>query len=455
MATVDRESEKRAGTDVATRLSTAPFVRIVARADGDGVAAAGTVARALAASGVPFQVATGRTAADRVARAEVDADGETLLVGATPTPGDALELPDATAGAPLSARAWRVADALLDGRAERSRVATLSLAGAVAASVTPGTAGTASVLEVVDLDRRPGVATPTTPVDGLAHSTLVHGPFSGSPERARETLGPVAETPADEEAAREFASAVTLATLNTEGATAAAAAVAPSVFNVASVTAEANSRAASSSAGVSATGPSVSRARSGDPENGPCTSVECASPSTGVVGVATPGRRSRSTTSSTDAVPAVPGVTLAATAPASDSVATRDRSARPSSNASATRQARADSGAPAVASGSSSASPGVGVAPTSSVSPSASTSARATRSAAVRPVATWNGTPLAASARATVPAAATPSPSARATIRTNGAVDSRVATSVPARFSLSRSTVAISPATRGRCRTST
>jgi len=223
MATVDRESEKRAGTDVATRLSTAPFVRIVARADGDGVAAAGTVARALAASGVPFQVATGRTAADRVARAEVDADGETLLVGATPTPGDALELPDATAGAPLSARAWRVADALLDGRAERSRVATLSLAGAVAASVTPGTAGTASVLEVVDLDRRPGVATPTTPVDGLAHSTLVHGPFSGSPERARETLGPVAETPADEEAAREFASAVTLATLNTEGATAAAA----------------------------------------------------------------------------------------------------------------------------------------------------------------------------------------------------------------------------------------
>ena len=222
MATVDRESEEQAAGDVATRLATAPFVRIVARADGDGVAAAGVLGRALAAEGVPFQVTTGRTAADRAARARADVDGETLLAGAAPALGEAIELPEGAGTAPLSVRAWRVADDLLDDRGERSRTATLALAGAVAAGVTPGTAGTAPLLETVDPERRPGVVTPTTAVDGLAHSTLVHGPFSGSPERVRETLGPVA-SPDDAETAHRLASATALTALNADGATAAAA----------------------------------------------------------------------------------------------------------------------------------------------------------------------------------------------------------------------------------------
>jgi len=221
MATADRDRDATEDADsVVSRLASAQFVRIVTRADGDGVAAAGTLARALSGRRVPFQVSTARTEGGRAARARDGDDCETVVLGDGSAPGDAVGL-SADDGTPLSVDAWRLARELgADG------VAPLALAGVVATGRAPA-AAPASLLEAVDAERRPGVAVPVTdPVDGLAHSTLVHGPFSGSPDRVRETLGDAATTTLEDvAAARSLASAVTLATLGVDASPTAATAV--------------------------------------------------------------------------------------------------------------------------------------------------------------------------------------------------------------------------------------
>lgn len=229
MATVDREDEVASDPGgLSARLSSAPFVRIVTRPDGDGVAAAGILARSLRARGVPFQVSTARTAARRRRRLTATEDAVAVLVGHGPVPEAATGLPAVGDGpVSLSVRAWHVARRVLDDAVAAPEttdaVGHLAVAGAVAAGHHPGAAGTAAILDGLDVERRPGVATPTTPTDGLAHSTLVHGPFSGSPDRVRETLAAADLDPDDETGARELASAVTLSTLGHEAATSAAA----------------------------------------------------------------------------------------------------------------------------------------------------------------------------------------------------------------------------------------
>jgi hypothetical protein len=231
MSTADRDGDGTAGEppDVAERLRGASFVRIVARGDGDGVAAAGVLARALADLGTPFQVATARTAAaraDRIERAAGRAgdDEPTVAVGDPGTaPTDVLR-PDAGAdpATPDSVAAWRVARDLVDDPADG-----LALAGAVAAGVTPGADGTAPALErarEAGLGRRPGVAVPVADLaDGLAHSTLVHAPFSGAPERARSALADAGVDPgaddADAEVGRRVASLVAVEATGHEAAT--------------------------------------------------------------------------------------------------------------------------------------------------------------------------------------------------------------------------------------------
>jgi hypothetical protein len=197
MSTADPEPSAAGDpTDVATRLSGASFVRVVARADGDGVAAAGVLARALSSVDTPFQVSAARTVETRTERVERAAthagdDEVTVLVGGAAAP-DAVRL-DAADG-PASVAAWRVAREVGEDADP-----VLALAGAVAAGVTPGAGGTAPVLEAAresGLGRRPGVAVPTRDLaDGLAHSTLVHAPFSGDVERARSALAEVGVDP--------------------------------------------------------------------------------------------------------------------------------------------------------------------------------------------------------------------------------------------------------------------
>jgi hypothetical protein len=215
---------------LAADLRTAPFVRLLASPDGDALAAAGTLARALRETGVPFQVrvadvpATG--GADSVTVA-VGSDGSTVGPGAPDAPADGDARDDAlapdhvVASVPASLRAHEVAREL---GAEPDP--TLTLAGVVAAERTPGSDGE-SLLRAAgdDVRRRPGVAVPTADLgDGLAHSTLVHGPFSGDVERAGALLAELS-LPADpgDDARRRLASLVAVEAASAEAASPRAA----------------------------------------------------------------------------------------------------------------------------------------------------------------------------------------------------------------------------------------
>lgn len=142
----------RSERDLAAALTESGFVRIAPRADGDAIAAAGLLLRALAARSIPFQA--------RVVPSTDDPPGErTLPVGFSDglAPGDR----------PVSAAAT---DLVRELGCEPDP--GLALAGCLLGG-DPDAAG-------VELDRRRGVGIPTADLaDGLAHSTLVHAGFSG------------------------------------------------------------------------------------------------------------------------------------------------------------------------------------------------------------------------------------------------------------------------------------
>lgn len=167
----------------AATLREAGFVRVAARPDGDALAATGLLAGALREAGVPFQ-----TCVRPAPQPDRDGDGTTTVVRVGWRTADAdVTLPGD--GTPTSVAAHAVA-AELGG----SPSPTLALAGAVAAETTPGADGTAPLLEAAErsgaVERRPGVAVPVADLaDGLAHTTLGRGPFSGAPDRVRERLG--------------------------------------------------------------------------------------------------------------------------------------------------------------------------------------------------------------------------------------------------------------------------
>jgi hypothetical protein len=197
MSTADRPAAEHAD-DVAASLRDADFVRLVAARTGDAVAATGLLAGALDDLGVPYQtsVVALPAAADRA----TDADCTIALGRPATTAGVTLGTGETTA----SAQAFAVAREL--GGSPGSVDVVLALAGTLAAGQYPDD----ELLAAADsLERRPGLAVPTDDrADGLAHSTLVHAPFSGSVERARELV-------ADREP-RESASLVALAVAGDE-----------------------------------------------------------------------------------------------------------------------------------------------------------------------------------------------------------------------------------------------
>jgi len=221
MSTARSADEDADAASLAAALRDAPFVRIVARADGDSLAAGGLLARALRSADVPFQVRTtldpdgSRFAAD----VEGDARDRLLVVGST---GGDHALPGTTC--PASVRAFEIAAEL---GADPDPV--LALAGVVAAEETPGAGDSAPILAAAEerglVDRRPGIAVPTADLgDGLAHTTFAHVSFSGDPEAARARLAEL-DLPADreEEDDRRLASLVALAQTTPEWATPRAA----------------------------------------------------------------------------------------------------------------------------------------------------------------------------------------------------------------------------------------
>ncbi|APX95502.1 exonuclease [Natronorubrum daqingense] len=171
----------------ASALESASFVHLVARADGDALAASGLLARALAARETPYQVSIGRTVADRTDRVndrDPTADDATIAVGAVDADVTRLETDDR----PATLAALEVVRDL-----EASPDPVLALAGLVAAGVEPGAGECEWILEAARerelVERRPGLAVPSAdPVGGCAHSTQVAAPWSGDPDATRAAL---------------------------------------------------------------------------------------------------------------------------------------------------------------------------------------------------------------------------------------------------------------------------
>lgn len=195
-----RTAPEPAPADVAAVLRDAPFVRLVARDDGDSIAAAGLLARALRTADTPFQI---RVDADPVP--ETADDAVSVAIGATAE----TSLPGSTR--PASTTAFAVAREL---NVDPDPV--LALAGVVAAGSIPGADGSGDALEAAQardrVARRPGVGIPTADLaDGLAASTRLRAPASGDPEAARALLADLdLAADLDEDDHRRLASLIAL-----------------------------------------------------------------------------------------------------------------------------------------------------------------------------------------------------------------------------------------------------
>lgn len=183
------EASAPAASDVAATCREAGLVRLVGASRGDALAALGCLAGVLDDAGVPFQAGLHQWPDTDAGATDADA---TIAIG-IPTPEATHDL----GTAPVET-AYAVADEL--GRPDP----VLGLAGLIAGE-EPATGTIHEDAVAAGIDRRPGLAIPTDdPADGLAHSTLAHGPFSDEPAAAAETLDG-----ADD--GRGRASAVTLA----------------------------------------------------------------------------------------------------------------------------------------------------------------------------------------------------------------------------------------------------
>lgn len=197
MASADRPVPSAPSpSDVARRCNEAGFVRVMAAADGDAVAAAGLLGRAMTAAGIPFHASVHRVA--DVTRS-TDAG---LTVGLGCDRGDI-----ALTGVPVSSTAYEIAAEL-----GSDPDPILALAGVIAAGMAPaeeaeGLLETATESGLVE--RQPGVVIPTTDlIDGLAHSTMIHTSFSGDVDSAGTILADIDRGEADR---RHLASLVALA----------------------------------------------------------------------------------------------------------------------------------------------------------------------------------------------------------------------------------------------------
>jgi hypothetical protein len=178
MSAADPSDATAPGEGVAAACRDAGLVRLVATSDGDALAATGVLARALSATGTPFQASV-RPLPGAALGDGTDADA-TVTVGA---PGGDTALDSH----PASPAAYAAARALAPDAADPA----LALAGVIAAGATPGDDPTtlADDVRAAGVERRPGLGVPTADLaDGLAHTTLAHTPDSGDSGAYREAL---------------------------------------------------------------------------------------------------------------------------------------------------------------------------------------------------------------------------------------------------------------------------
>ena len=170
-------------SDAAASLREAPLARLVIRRDGDAIAAAGVLARALRQIDVPVQVSPTATERQRSERVDGgDPDAATIAIGPVAGADLALDGDDR----PVSIAAAEIGRELgVEPDAE------LALAGVVAAGELPADVAPALLerAEANGLERRDGVGIATDDlVDGVAHSLAFHAAFSGSTEATATAL---------------------------------------------------------------------------------------------------------------------------------------------------------------------------------------------------------------------------------------------------------------------------
>lgn len=173
MSTTDRTDADAPVEGLVAACRDAGLVRLVGAADGDALAALGTLARALRGVDVPFQASVARFPALDGTEADV-----TVTVGA---PGGDIALTEGPL-APVAYTAAREFGADPDP--------LLALAGAVAGGAVPGEDAPLYQAAEAQLERAPGIAAPVDdPAEGLAYTTLAHAPsLSGDETAAREAV---------------------------------------------------------------------------------------------------------------------------------------------------------------------------------------------------------------------------------------------------------------------------
>ena len=208
-------SEDAAPDGVATALREAGFVRFRVAADGDALAAAGLLARALAERDTPFQASVVRGGRPATTDTTGTDDTTTVRIGGTEPADVTLDPPG-----PASEAAFEAAREL-----GSDPDPVLALAGAFTTpdATLEGSAAFEAARDHDRIEQRPGIGIPTADLtDGLAHTTLVHAGFSGDPDAVRGLLDG-RETADTDEQRRRVASIVALAAAGAENATPRAA----------------------------------------------------------------------------------------------------------------------------------------------------------------------------------------------------------------------------------------
>lgn len=216
-ATGRPDANAPAASDIAAHLRDAGFVRLVAARRGDAVAATGLLVNALRRADVPYQSSVVAMPDDPIRATDADL---TIALG---RPSVRADLTIGVGPIPASRTAFEVATQLAAPESLERSTLTLALAGVCAAGDHPAGELLAAA-EADGIERRPGVGVPTADLaDGLAHSLLVHAPFSGAVADARATLDGLELPDAlSVDARRRVASTVALAVAGDSAATARA-----------------------------------------------------------------------------------------------------------------------------------------------------------------------------------------------------------------------------------------
>lgn len=208
MSTARRSTEQTIDPDAAvTALRGAPLVRILTKQFADSIAAAGVLTQGLAEQQIPFQVSPTTSQDDRAMRASAgDPDAVTVSIGSLTDPDLADIVLD---HAPVEMAVSIVKRLGADPEPH------LPLAGIIARGENPE-----KLPELLSSTRDPeqsrssrfGIPVDDL-VDGLAHSLLIHAPFSGDRSQVADMLDRVGvdiDQIDSDETLRQIASAVAI-----------------------------------------------------------------------------------------------------------------------------------------------------------------------------------------------------------------------------------------------------